>query len=342
MSLLEVRGLRVGYGKLPVLQGIDFDVDAGQTTVLLGLNGAGKTTTVSTLAGLLKPWDGEIRFDGSRIDGRSPATLVGIGIALVPEGRRIFPALTVAENLHLGSWTRRKRKSEIALARDRVFDYFPILAERRTQMAGTMSGGQQQMLAIGRALMSLPRLLLIDEASLGLSPLLAKQLFQIVDRINDDGVTVIIVEQNVGVLLHADSALVMEKGTSGRHLELEPRDEPAVGPVVRRLADHDDVVAGERERGVAVGTRRFGDRIGQAGDGVVELDELRLDARPVAPQRLHDDEGGAEHDERDPKRPTRQQVGDLALHEIDAGGAVPRQTDQQNADGDAQQPELTA
>ena len=228
MTLLEVRGLRVGYGSQPVLQGIDFDVQEGQTTVVLGLNGAGKTTTVASIAGLLKPSAGTITFDGERIDGRDPATLVQRGIALVPEGRRVFPALTVGQNLRLGSWTTRSRGAELQRARDRVFDYFPILAERRDQLGGTLSGGQQQMLAVGRGLMSLPKLMLIDEASLGLSPVLAKTVFEIVDRINDDGVTVIIVEQNVGVLGHADAALVMEKGSivySGSGEELRQGDE---------------------------------------------------------------------------------------------------------------------
>jgi branched-chain amino acid transport system ATP-binding protein len=212
-ALLEVRELRVGYGELPVLQGIDFDVEAGKTTVLLGLNGAGKTTTVDTIAGLLSAWSGTITFEGERVDRKDPAVLVDAGIALVPEGRRTFPALTVAQNLRLGSWSKRKRKAELAETEARVYDYFPVLQERRSQLAGTLSGGEQQMLAIGRGLMSLPKLLLIDEASLGLSPLLAKTVFNIVDRINADGVTVIIVEQNVGVLRHADAALVMEKGT---------------------------------------------------------------------------------------------------------------------------------
>jgi branched-chain amino acid transport system ATP-binding protein len=212
MALLEARGLEVGYGAIPVLQGIDFDVEEGRTTVLLGLNGAGKTTTVSAIAGLLKPGGGSITFDGERIDGKPPAQLVERGVTLVPEGRRVFPALTVKQNLRLGSWTKRKRKAELAAAEARVYEYLPVLAERRDQSAGTMSGGQQQMLAIGRGLMSLPRLMLIDEASLGLSPALAKTVFQICDRIRDDGVTVIIVEQNVGVLRHADNAFVMEKG----------------------------------------------------------------------------------------------------------------------------------
>jgi branched-chain amino acid transport system ATP-binding protein len=210
--LLEIRGLEVGYGAIPVLQGIDFDVEEGKTTVLLGLNGAGKTTTVGAISGLLKPWGGTISFEGERIDGLEPPALVDRGVTLVPEGRRVFPALSVAQNLRLGSWTKRKRGAELKDAEEKVYDYFPILLERRTQMAGTLSGGQQQMLAVGRGLMSLPKLILIDEASLGLSPALAKTVFNIVDRINADGTTVIIVEQNVGVLKHADNALVMEKG----------------------------------------------------------------------------------------------------------------------------------
>jgi len=227
-ALLEVRGLRVGYGELPVLQGIDFDVEAGSRTVLLGLNGAGKTTTVSAVAGLLKPWEGTIVFEGDRIDGRDPAVLVERGICLVPEGRRTFPALSVAQNLRLGTWTKRARKSELAETEERVYDYFPVLAERREQLAGTLSGGEQQMLAIGRGLMSLPTLMLIDEASLGLSPKLAKTVFGIVDRIHTDGVTVILVEQNVGALRHADAALVMEKGAivyAGSGAELRRGDE---------------------------------------------------------------------------------------------------------------------
>ncbi len=212
MALLEVEGLRVGYG-FPVLMGISFAVEEGETAVLFGLNGAGKTTTVATVAGLLKPDAGIIRFDGEDIAGRSPTQLVNRGIALVPEGRRVFPDLSVANNLRLGAWSRRRDRNEVEQRRQLVFDYFPRLAERVDQLAGTLSGGEQQMLAISRALMSNPRLLLIDEASLGLSPALAKTVFQVVERINDDGVTVIIVEQNVGVLPYADRALIMEKGT---------------------------------------------------------------------------------------------------------------------------------
>ena len=212
MALLEVEDLVVGYG-FPVLHGVSFVVEEGETAVLFGLNGAGKTTTVTTIAGLLRPDAGTIRFDGTAIQGRTPAGLVAEGISLSPEGRRVFPRLSVSDNLRMGAWARRRVRGVAEEQQRLVFDYFPRLAERAGQLAGTLSGGEQQMLAIGRALMSRPRLLLIDEASLGLSPSLAKTVFQVVRRINDDGVTVLIVEQNVGVLPYADRALIMEKGT---------------------------------------------------------------------------------------------------------------------------------
>jgi branched-chain amino acid transport system ATP-binding protein len=212
MSLLEVEGLRVGYG-FPVLMGISFTVEEGETAVMFGLNGAGKTTTVATVAGLLRPDAGTIRFDGTDITKTSAAERVALGIALVPEGRRVFPDLSVANNLRLGAWTKRRHSKEIEESRALVFDYFPRLAERSEQMAGTLSGGEQQMLAIGRALMSGPRLLLVDEASLGLSPALTQTVFSVVHRINEAGVTVVLVVQNVGVLPYADRALIMEKGT---------------------------------------------------------------------------------------------------------------------------------
>ncbi len=212
MALLEIDDLRVSYEN-PVLLGVTFEVEAGETAVLFGLNGAGKTTTVQTIAGLKRPDSGEIRFEGTDIGGRPPSRLVPMGVALVPEGRRVFPNLSVANNLRLGAWSRRGNGNEVDERRELVFEYFPRLAERTDQAAGTLSGGEQQMLAIGRALMSKPKLLLIDEASLGLSPALAKTVFQVVKRINDDGVTVIIVEQNVGVLPYADRVLIMEKGT---------------------------------------------------------------------------------------------------------------------------------
>ncbi|HEV7535561.1 MAG TPA: ABC transporter ATP-binding protein, partial [Acidimicrobiia bacterium] len=212
MSLLEVDGLRVGYG-FPVLMGVSFAVEEGETAVMFGLNGAGKTTTVATIAGLLRPEAGTIRFGGADITKTSAAERVALGIALVPEGRRVFPELSVANNLRLGAWTKRRSPKEVEATRQLCFDYFPRLAERSEQMAGTLSGGEQQMLAIARALMSRPKLLLVDEASLGLSPALTQTVFSVVDRINDDGVTVVLVEQNVGVLPYADRALIMEKGT---------------------------------------------------------------------------------------------------------------------------------
>ncbi|HVE93743.1 MAG TPA: ABC transporter ATP-binding protein [Acidimicrobiales bacterium] len=210
MSFLEVKGLNAGYGALPVLTDVSFNVEEGETAVLLGLNGAGKTTTVTSIAGLLKPWGGEIWFDGNRVDGKPSAELVKTGIVLVPEGRRCWPTLTVEQNLRLGSWTRKDANIKATL--DRVFEYFPRVEERLKQAAGTLSGGEQQMVAIGRGLMAGPKLLLIDEASLGLSPLLAKTVFAVVDRIREDGTTVILVEQNIGALRHAQRALVMEKG----------------------------------------------------------------------------------------------------------------------------------
>jgi branched-chain amino acid transport system ATP-binding protein len=212
MALLEVEALEVSYDQ-PVLHGISFEVHEGETAVLFGLNGAGKTTTVTTIAGLLRPDRGSIRFDGTEITGRSAASLVADGISLSPEGRRIFPRLTVMENLKMGSWVRRRDQRVVSEQMELAFEYFPRLRERTDQVAGTLSGGEQQMLAIGRALMPRPRLLLIDEASLGLSPTLAATVFEVVGRINDDGTTVVIVEQNVGVLPYADRALIMEKGT---------------------------------------------------------------------------------------------------------------------------------
>jgi branched-chain amino acid transport system ATP-binding protein len=220
-ALLEVEDLRSGYGSVPVLQGVSFEVAEGETAVMFGLNGAGKSTTVNTITGLLKTWGGQVRFDGQVISGLPTSDIVKRGVSLSPEGRRVFPQLSVRTNLELGAWTNRSvMKEQMA----KVFGYFPRLEERVDQLAGTLSGGEQQMLAIGRALMSKPRLLLIDEASLGLSPKLTQTVFEVVSQINDDGTTVVIVEQNIGVLPYADQALVMQKGTitfDGRGKELE-------------------------------------------------------------------------------------------------------------------------
>jgi branched-chain amino acid transport system ATP-binding protein len=223
VSLLEVRDLRTGYGVLPVLQGISFAVEEGTTAVIFGLNGAGKTTTVNCLAGLLPVWGGEIVFDGTTVSGKNTKAIVEAGMSLSPEGRRVWPGLSVQKNLELGTWSKKDRKAEAEML-EKVFGYFPRLDERKDQLAGTLSGGEQQMLAIGRAIMCRPRLLMIDEASLGLSPKLAQTVFEVVAQINKDGTTVIIVEQNVGVLPYADQALIMEKGTltyDGTGAELE-------------------------------------------------------------------------------------------------------------------------
>ena len=210
MSLLEVEELRVGYGSLPVLHGITFSIEEGTTAVLLGLNGAGKTTTVNTIAGLLRVWSGDIRLEGRSLTRMDTDEIVKAGISLSMEGRHVFPGLTVRDNLELGAWTSR---DQMRGTMEKVFAYFPRLEERSGQLGGTLSGGEQQMLAIGRALMARPRVLLVDEASLGLSPLMAETVFRVVRQINEDGTTVLLVEQNVGALEHADRALVMEKGT---------------------------------------------------------------------------------------------------------------------------------
>ena len=213
MPLLEVEDLKTGYGSLPVLGGISFSIEEGETAVLLGLNGAGKTTTVLTLAGMLKPWSGRITFQGKDVTGVDPRKLVADGIVLVPVGRHVFPQLTVAQNLRLGAWPYKKDRKTTRKVVEQAVEYFPRLSERWSQLAGTLSGGEQQMLAIARGLMARPKLLLIDEASLGLSPKLTQTVFDVVRQINQNGTTVLIVEQNAGVLRIASRAFVMEKGT---------------------------------------------------------------------------------------------------------------------------------
>jgi branched-chain amino acid transport system ATP-binding protein len=213
MPLLEVRKLETGYGALKVLQGISFGIDQGEIAVLLGLNGAGKSTTILTLAGLQDPWSGTVTFDGEDVTKAGARELVADGIVLVPEGRHVFPQLTVAQNLRLGAWPYKKDRKRTREIVEQTVEYFPRLKERWTQLGGTLSGGEQQMLAIARGLMARPKLLLIDEASLGLSPILTRTVFEIVKRINDDGTTVFMVEQNAGVLEIADRAFIMEKGT---------------------------------------------------------------------------------------------------------------------------------
>jgi branched-chain amino acid transport system ATP-binding protein len=210
--LLEARGLEAQYGWTKVLRGIDFAVEAGGITTILGANGAGKTTTLRAVCGMVKT-AGEVRFDGDRIDGLATEDVVRRGIAHVPEGRGTFIQLTVEENLRLGAYARRSR-SGLGEDLERVYRYFPVLAERRRQVAGTLSGGEQQMLAVGRALMLRPRLLLLDEPSLGLAPLVVREIFRIVRAINvKDHVSVLLVEQNAAIALElSDHAYLMETG----------------------------------------------------------------------------------------------------------------------------------
>jgi branched-chain amino acid transport system ATP-binding protein len=211
-ALLRLEGVRSGYGSLPVLHGVDLSIAAGETAVLLGLNGAGKTTTAMSVCGALGTWDGTITFDGTDITSWSTKKAVDAGIVMVPEGRRVFPDLSVAKNLQMGAWSRRRDTDAMAEQLERVFGYFPRLKERTAQMAGTLSGGEQQMLAIGRGLMARPRLLIVDEASMGLAPVIVRDVFDIVSEIARDGVTVLMIEQNVAALDVADVAYVMEQG----------------------------------------------------------------------------------------------------------------------------------
>lgn len=211
--LLEVRNLETFYGPIMAIRGVSLEVRKGRVVTVLGANGAGKTTLLKTISGIMDPEKGKIIFDGKEIQGSEPHRVVRAGIVHVPEGREVFPLLTVEENLALGAYTRNDR-AEIARDRDLVFNYFPILAERRHQEAGTLSGGQQQMLAIGRGLMLRPQIMLLDEPSLGLSPLLTQEIFAILKRLNkDEGVTMMLVEQNAAVALDlADDGYVMELG----------------------------------------------------------------------------------------------------------------------------------
>jgi branched-chain amino acid transport system ATP-binding protein len=219
--LLKVRGLKSGYGSLPVLHGVDLDIHVGQTAVLFGLNGAGKTTTALNVCGALEAWEGSLEFDGVDITKAGIKRCVDQGIVMVPEGRRVFPALTVARNLQVGSWSQRKDQAWVEQQLEVVLEYFPRLRERLQQDAGTLSGGEQQMLAMARGLMARPRLLIIDEASMGLAPVIVSQVFEIIKQINEDGVTVLMIEQNVGALDVADIGIVMEQGTIIRRLSGE-------------------------------------------------------------------------------------------------------------------------
>jgi branched-chain amino acid transport system ATP-binding protein len=224
--LLQVDDIEVRYGAIRALKGVSFEVHEGEVVALLGANGAGKTTTQKTVSGMLRPAIGQIVFDGERIDGIPAHRLISMGICHVPEGRRVFPRMTVHENLEMGAF--RFKRPDLQLF-DHVLELFPRLRERIKQHAGTLSGGEQQMLAIGRALMGKPRLLLLDEPSMGLAPLIVKQIFDIVREINSSGVTVLIVEQNAAQALSlANRGYVLETGEivltgTGRELLADDR-----------------------------------------------------------------------------------------------------------------------
>jgi len=228
MALLEVKDLEVYYGVIRALKGISFEVKEGEIVTLIGANGAGKTTTMQSVIGLIPAQHGSVTFDGRDITKTPCHKIVHLGMSQVPEGRRVFQELTVYENLMMGAFSLKKNttfKEDL----DRIYERFPRLAERRNQIAGTLSGGEQQMLAMGRALMSHPKLLMLDEPSMGLSPLLVDQVFQIIKDINNDGTTILLVEQNAGKSLAiSDRAYVLETGDivlSGTGAELAASDQ---------------------------------------------------------------------------------------------------------------------
>ena len=227
MSMITVKNLSAGYGFVNVLRDVSLDINAGEIVAVLGSNGVGKTTLNNTLSGLIKPKSGEISFEGRSLGGASPEAIVNLGMIHVPEGRKLFPNLTVRDNLELGSY--RRGKSDRAANLEDVLDTFPKLRDRINQIAGTLSGGEQQMVAIGRGLMSNPKLLILDEPSLGLSPLLVEQMFDLIKRINEKGLTILLVEQNViQSLAIADRAYVIEEGAiaiSGNAAELQDNAE---------------------------------------------------------------------------------------------------------------------
>jgi branched-chain amino acid transport system ATP-binding protein len=210
-SLLSVKNLEVAYGNIPALRGIDLDVNKGEIVTLIGANGAGKTTTLRTISGLLKPKTGDVTYDGRTITGIKPHVITAMGVSHVPEGRGIFANLTVNDNLELGAYLRKDKIKQSEY--ERIFTLFPVLKERIKQSAGTLSGGEQQMLAISRALMSKPQVLLLDEPSLGLAPQMVQTIFRVIKEINAEGTTILLVEQNAHMaLVTAHRGYVMETG----------------------------------------------------------------------------------------------------------------------------------
>lgn len=230
--MLKVENLRVSYGMIEAVKGIDFEVNDGEIVALIGANGAGKTTTMHTISGLIKPKEGSIYLDDKDISKIKADKIVGSGLIQVPEGRHVFAQMSVEENLQLGAYLR-KDKENIAKDMEHVYELFPRLLERKKQLAGTLSGGEQQMLAMARALMSSPKVLLLDEPSMGLSPLLVKEIFSIIKEINKSGTTVFVVEQNAKMALEiADHAYVMETGKivlsgTGKELAASPEVQKA-------------------------------------------------------------------------------------------------------------------
>ena len=211
-NILEIKDLVVSYNGIEAVKEISFDVPKGKIVTLIGANGAGKSTVLKTVAGVVKPKNASILFEGEEISGKTPDFIVSKGVTLVPEGRRVFPNLTVLENLKIGAYLRKDNKA-IQKDIEHVYELFPRLSERSWQLAGTLSGGEQQMLAVGRALMSSPKLIMMDEPSLGLAPLVVQDIFSIIRQINSEGITVLLIEQNANMALKiADKAYVMETG----------------------------------------------------------------------------------------------------------------------------------
>jgi branched-chain amino acid transport system ATP-binding protein len=227
VALLELESVDAFYGRIQALRGMSIKVDRGEVVALIGSNGAGKTTTLRTISGLMHPGSGSIRFDGRDITHTGPSKIVELGICQSPEGRRLFPRMTVVDNLFMGAYTRSD-KPGIAADMDHVFELFPRLLERRTQIAGTLSGGEQQMLAMGRSLMAKPKVLMLDEPSLGLAPILIETIFSIIREINAQGTTVLLVEQNAHKALEVahrgyvlETGVVVQTGTGRELLESE-------------------------------------------------------------------------------------------------------------------------